>query len=52
MRTIRKVLMVFSIIIGGTGVTFPDPIISRILSAFGTSLGLAAAYLKEEETIE
>lgn len=41
--------MVLSIIIGGTAVTIPDQILARVLGAFGTSLGLAAAYLKEEE---
>jgi hypothetical protein len=53
MNWVRKGLAIASIIIGGTAVGIPDPVISKVMMAAATSLNAAALYLlKEESTAE
>lgn len=49
MKKARKALALGAIIIGGTAVAIPEPVWSKILIAFATSLNAASLYLLKEE---
>jgi len=48
MKTLRKMLGVAGIVVSGTAISVPDPTISAMLIALGSSLNAAALFLLKD----